>query len=332
MSSSTRGISRWTKRDAFSVGRHPRASAGKSMRTNSLTTEARYSPQKSARLRRTTFCMRPRRDSMPSRGPRRSGYCCRRPRWSPISRSPTVGASLRPAFPSPSGPISTRTPGASPRNSRSHWRATTTAFSRRRPSSPRRSTRRTRSALGRTSGAWSPGSWRTSSYSGSRRTVTSDTGLAGTRSGSSSSEPRSWSAVPLRRRPPSFAGDGFFWATRIPERGSGMIARTWHGVTAASKADAYYEVLQESGLKEYRATPGNQGVIVLRRTEGDRTHFLLITFWESFDAIRRFAGPNPERAVYYPKDKEFLLEFEPTVTHYDVLLSQTDGDDEARRP
>src|SRR5947209_2516550 len=111
-----------------------------------------------------------------------------------------------------------------------------------------------------------------------------------------------------------------------------MIARTWHGVTEASKADAYFEVLQESGLKEYRDTPGNQGVIVLRRTDGDRTHFLLITFWESFDAIRRFAGQNPERAVYYPKDKEFLLEFEPTVTHYDVLLSQTDGDGEPRRP
>ena len=111
-----------------------------------------------------------------------------------------------------------------------------------------------------------------------------------------------------------------------------MIARTWHGMTAASKADAYLEVLKESGLKDYRDTAGNQGVIVLRRTEGDRTHFLLITFWESFDAIRRFAGPNPERAVYYPEDKEFLLEFEPTVTHYDVLLSQTDADGEPRRP
>src|SRR5207245_2274940 len=64
-----------------------------------------------------------------------------------------------------------------------------------------------------------------------------------------------------------------------------------------------------------------RGAVVLRRTEGDRTHFLLITFWESFDGIRRFAGPNPERAVYYPLDKEFLLEFEPTVTHYDVLMS-----------
>src|SRR2546429_1835368 len=331
MSSSTTGFSPWTKGDAFSPGRKLRASAGKSMRTNSRTPEARFSRQKSARHRRTTFCTCPRTESMPSRGPRSSGSCSRRPRWSPIFRSRTVGASLRLAFRSPSGPISTRTPGASPRNSQSHWLATTTAFSRRKPWSLQRSTRRTRLAWEPRSEAWSPGSWRTSSSSASRRTVTWATGLAGDRSGSSSSEVRSKSGVRFSRRPPSFAGDGFFWTTRIRERGSAMIARTWHGMTAASKADAYLEVLEETGLKEYRDTPGNKGVIVLRRRDGDRTHFLLITFWESFDAIRRFAGPNPERAVYYPEDKEFLLEFEPTVTHYDLVLWQTDADREARR-
>lgn len=104
-----------------------------------------------------------------------------------------------------------------------------------------------------------------------------------------------------------------------------MIARTWHGVTMSSKADAYFAYLKESGLKEYRATPGNRGVIVLRRTEGDRSHFLLISYWDSFDAIRRFAGPSLDRAVYYPKDKEFLLELEPGVTHYEVLASPDQG-------
>src|SRR2546428_397190 len=35
-----------------------------------------------------------------------------------------------------------------------------------------------------------------------------------------------------------------------------MIARTWHGVTQSSKADAYFAYLKESGLKEYRETRG----------------------------------------------------------------------------
>src|SRR2546430_16432312 len=98
-----------------------------------------------------------------------------------------------------------------------------------------------------------------------------------------------------------------------------MIARTWHGVTQSSKADAYCADLKESGLKECLETPGNRGITVLRRTEGDRAHFLLISFWDSLEAIRRFAGPNLDRAVYYPKDKEFLLELEPTVRRRTVM-------------
>ncbi len=79
------------------------------------------------------------------------------------------------------------------------------------------------------------------------------------------------------------------------------------------------EFLKESGLKDYRATPGNRGVYVLRRIEGGRADFVLISLWESMEAVRRFAGPDVERAVYYPRDKDFLLEFEPKVAHYEVL-------------
>lgn len=59
---------------------------------------------------------------------------------------------------------------------------------------------------------------------------------------------------------------------------------------------------------------------VLRRIEGDRAHFLLLTLWESEAAIKKFAGPDMERARYYPEDEEFLLELESTVMHYEVLI------------
>jgi len=98
-----------------------------------------------------------------------------------------------------------------------------------------------------------------------------------------------------------------------------MIARVWHGVTPASKGDAYMEYLEESGLKAYRSTPGNRGVYVLRRVEGGKADFVLISLWESMEAVRKFAGPDVERAVYYPRDRDFLLEFEPKVAHYEVL-------------
>ena len=98
-----------------------------------------------------------------------------------------------------------------------------------------------------------------------------------------------------------------------------MIARTWHGVVPAAKAGAYFEYLSRTGLPDYRATPGNQGVTVLRRVEGDKAHFLLVSYWESMDAVRAFAGDDVEAARYYPEDTAFLLELEPNVFHYEVL-------------
>ena len=97
-----------------------------------------------------------------------------------------------------------------------------------------------------------------------------------------------------------------------------MIARLWHGVTPASKADAYLDTLNQTGVRDLRATPGNRGVYVLRRTEEDVAHFLLISLWDSMDAVKRFAGAEVDKARYYPEDREFLLEFEPMVIHYEV--------------
>jgi heme-degrading monooxygenase HmoA len=98
-----------------------------------------------------------------------------------------------------------------------------------------------------------------------------------------------------------------------------MMARMWRGRTPASKADIYLEYLRETGLKEYAAIPGNEGVLVLRRVSEEQAEFLLISLWESEEAIRRFAGEDFERAVYYAEDDEYLLEREPGVVHYDVV-------------
>ena len=97
-----------------------------------------------------------------------------------------------------------------------------------------------------------------------------------------------------------------------------MIARLWHGAVPAEKAEEYMRYLEKTGLPDYRATPGNRGVYVLRRAEPSVAHFLLLTLWDSSEAIRAFAGDDMDRARYYPEDEEFLLELEPTVTHYEV--------------
>ena len=98
-----------------------------------------------------------------------------------------------------------------------------------------------------------------------------------------------------------------------------MIARTWHGRVPRGKAAAYETYLRRTGLADYRRVSGNRGVYLLRRDEGDVTHFTTLTFWASVDAIREFAGPDYETARYYPEDDAYLLEREPRVTHYDVV-------------
>jgi len=83
---------------------------------------------------------------------------------------------------------------------------------------------------------------------------------------------------------------------------------------------AYYKYLGQTGLKEYRATEGFKDVLVLTREDGDATEYLLITLWKDLDAVKRFAGPEPERAVYYPEDDRYFAEDErgPYVRHYEV--------------
>jgi heme-degrading monooxygenase HmoA len=100
-----------------------------------------------------------------------------------------------------------------------------------------------------------------------------------------------------------------------------LIARVWHGVTPTAKADAYTGYLERTGARACRATPGNRGVYVLRRTQGDETEFTFISLWESFDAIRHFAGDDYEKAHYYPEDSDYLLDLEPFVLHYDVVAA-----------
>ena len=100
-----------------------------------------------------------------------------------------------------------------------------------------------------------------------------------------------------------------------------MIARIWRGTTAASKAADYLAYLEATGIKDYRATPGNRGAQVLRRATGDDVEFLLITLWDSLDAIRAFAGPDHERAVYYDEDRAYLRELTEFVEHFDVVAT-----------
>lgn len=99
-----------------------------------------------------------------------------------------------------------------------------------------------------------------------------------------------------------------------------MIARLWRGVTRKERSDEYLEYLKKTGVRDCKSTDGNRGVYILRRTQNGTAEFLFISLWDSMESIQKFAGPNPEKAVYYPEDAEFLLEMTPKVEHFEVAV------------
>jgi heme-degrading monooxygenase HmoA len=83
-----------------------------------------------------------------------------------------------------------------------------------------------------------------------------------------------------------------------------MIMRTWRGAVRPVAAERYLEHQAGTGVREYRVTT--------------------VSFWTSMEAVRAFAGEDPEQAKFYPGDHEFLVEKDLHVDHFEVVSSDLD--------
>lgn len=98
-----------------------------------------------------------------------------------------------------------------------------------------------------------------------------------------------------------------------------MIIRAWRGRASRSKSDAYPKHFREAVVPELRNVPGFLGAQLGRHAEGDEVEFLVLTRWQSLEAIRAFAGAAVDRAVVEPGAVAALDDFDATVRHYEVL-------------
>jgi heme-degrading monooxygenase HmoA len=98
-----------------------------------------------------------------------------------------------------------------------------------------------------------------------------------------------------------------------------MIIREWRGRASSSQADVYPKHFREKVIPELRQVPGFGGAQLARRRLGDEIEFLVLTRWQSMDAIRAFAGMDVEKAVVEPDAVAALIEFDSRVRHYDVV-------------
>lgn len=109
-------------------------------------------------------------------------------------------------------------------------------------------------------------------------------------------------------------GDGERLTSEPPRA---VVAREWKGRVAPARADEYHRYLL-GGVAKLRSVPGSLGVQVMRRGEAGAVEFTVVSYWESREAIKAYAGQDIEKPHHLPKDRELLLELPTRVLHYDV--------------
>jgi heme-degrading monooxygenase HmoA len=105
-----------------------------------------------------------------------------------------------------------------------------------------------------------------------------------------------------------------------------MIAREWKCLCPRRHREGFLMHLALTGVREAKAKPGFLGHKTLERLcetcptgISSSVEIALVTYWESWQAVQGFAGPDPERAVLFPGDDRYEIIPDKHVRHYEVL-------------
>jgi heme-degrading monooxygenase HmoA len=120
------------------------------------------------------------------------------------------------------------------------------------------------------------------------------------------------------------AGEALGLGASAQRPGQAVIARSWHGTTPKEKADEYERYLA-GAITKFPSIPGNLGYQLMRvdgGPDGDGfVEFQVISYWESLDAIKGYAGDDIRRTRALPRDPEFLVHPEPLVRNYQLKVN-----------
>jgi heme-degrading monooxygenase HmoA len=98
-----------------------------------------------------------------------------------------------------------------------------------------------------------------------------------------------------------------------------MLVRYFTATVRRANAPKYYTFFRNTLTPELERIPGHRGALVLSNDDDrDPVDITVLTFWESIDAIRRFAGDTPNRAVVEPEARAILESFNEIVTQHTV--------------
>jgi heme-degrading monooxygenase HmoA len=98
-----------------------------------------------------------------------------------------------------------------------------------------------------------------------------------------------------------------------------MILRLWRARASRDNPDAYIEHFRRNLSVELKSVPGFRGASVYRQDRPDGVEFLVLSLWESADAIRAFAGDDIGRAVVEPGAIAALIDYDDRVQHFRLV-------------
>lgn len=98
-----------------------------------------------------------------------------------------------------------------------------------------------------------------------------------------------------------------------------MFAREWIARCPRHQKEKFIEYLYQTGVKDTSATSGFRGTQIFTRDLDNKSEIKLITYWDSLDSIKAFAGDDITVARLYPEDHQYELEPDDFVTHYEVV-------------
>ncbi|HTV93022.1 MAG TPA: antibiotic biosynthesis monooxygenase [Verrucomicrobiae bacterium] len=99
-----------------------------------------------------------------------------------------------------------------------------------------------------------------------------------------------------------------------------MLVRRFTARATAANAPRYYAFFRDTLAPQLRQIPGHGGALVLSHSDGSDVNITVLTFWDSRESIRAFAGDAPNKAVVEPEARGILTAFDDQIEQLTVEL------------
>src|SRR5689334_11501803 len=101
-----------------------------------------------------------------------------------------------------------------------------------------------------------------------------------------------------------------------------MIARLWSARATPANVGPYAGHFKKRVLPILKKVHGFAGAMLLQRKISKNSEIVVITWWHSREAIKRFAGVDSEKAVVAAEAAALLTKHDRRVRHYDLIAEE----------